>query len=331
MNFDQLCQDSACPSVTVGSCTGVDYGALYGSYWRDVLLLSGDIETNPGPSSDTEAILHAINESNVAIKTDLGILKQNVTDIKSDLSEMKTELNTVKHKVVKVESNQKVLNCKISDLEQRMNSAEIERDNTRVDMSSISMHLDREYDRLEMIEQKLLMMESENVKCSLRIFGLQENENQNTNLEEVIESSVFNEMDENERLTAANISAKRVGNAKPKMVIAEFDKLENKLKLFKSRDALRKKGIRISSDLGYMQRQIIKRENDIGFRAYFKNGKLFRSRKEPPKQSGNTGRGVRTLDDRNREQLRGANLVDLTGSDQEQNENSADVANENWE
>ena len=49
-----------------------------------------------------------------------------------------------------------------------------------------------------------------------------------------------------------------------------------------ARDNLRKKGIRVSNDLTYMQREQLKTLNREGRAGYFKNGKLF---VRPPKTS----------------------------------------------
>ena len=66
-------------------------------------------------------------------------------------------------------------------------------------------------------------------------------------------------------------------NEKPRMVIAKFLNYENIImifELFKHRNVLRNKSIRISNDLTYLQRQQVKQARQRGVSAYFKDGKL---------------------------------------------------------
>ncbi|KAH3774101.1 hypothetical protein DPMN_175472 [Dreissena polymorpha] len=58
------------------------------------------------------------------------------------------------------------------------------------------------------------------------------------------------------------------------MVIVKFKDSNQKFEIFNHRDALRVKGIRISNDLSFLQRQQIKKAKRCGLGAYFKNGKL---------------------------------------------------------
>ncbi|KAH3795533.1 hypothetical protein DPMN_149088 [Dreissena polymorpha] len=63
------------------------------------------------------------------------------------------------------------------------------------------------------------------------------------------------------------------------MELVPFSRSNDKFKLFKYRDMLRAKGIRISNDLSYLQRQQLKEVNKKGLVGYFKNGELCTKRK----------------------------------------------------
>ena len=158
----------------------------------------------------------------------------------------------------------------------------------------------------------LITMDAESVKDSLRVFGLSESESDSISTEDLLDTEVFSVMDEGDRVAKSNISAKRVGRKtgeKVRMVVVKFENVDEKFRVFKYRDSLREKGIRVSNALGVIQRQIIRDENAKGYRAYFKNGKLFTELMVNNQDT--CRRGLRTLDDRNREQLSNRETIDL--------------------
>ena len=99
------------------------------------------------------------------------------------------------------------------------------------------------------------------------------------------------------------------GQASARIILVTFESHDDKLKLFKYLDRLRSGGIGISNDLSQLQRQQIKDANTKGFIAYFKICVLCKRPKrvntsDRPWADGEIRRGVRTLDDRNREYFR---------------------------
>ncbi|KAH3738561.1 hypothetical protein DPMN_045199 [Dreissena polymorpha] len=137
------------------------------------------------------------------------------------------------------------------------------------------------------MEIQFNLMESERLKPSLRIFGLDENESDIKSLESIIVENVFDVIGKpdlfNEKYL---ISAKRVGESKdeePRMIIAKFRNSDDNFELFKFRDALRRKGIRVSNDLSFLQRKQVKEARLRGLIGYFKNGKLVTFKPDPKK------------------------------------------------
>ncbi|KAH3811612.1 hypothetical protein DPMN_140024 [Dreissena polymorpha] len=109
------------------------------------------------------------------------------------------------------------------------------------------------------MEIQFYLMESERLKPSLRIFGLDDNESDIKSLESFIVENVFDVIGKPDLFNENSlISAKRVGESKdeePRMIIAKFQNSDDKFELFKFRDALRRKGIRLSNDLSFLQRK----------------------------------------------------------------------------
>ena len=148
----------------------------------------------------------------------------------------------------------------------------------------------------------------------MRIFGLDETESRN--LTDIIQDEVLSFATTQERGSMNILSTRWVGNftpGKPRMVIVLFEHFKDKMKLFKYRDELRAKNIRLSNDLSFIQRKMIKKAKEQGSRAYFKNGVFCTEPRS--KNTKSNKKEVRTLDDRNREVLRDHQMVDEVGDD----------------
>jgi len=294
-------------------CIGDDIcGLSFSTVQPKLLLLSGDIETNPGPTSDTQLILGAINDCKAELSSEIIALRQDVSVIQQDLKNVKSEVHSLKGKIDTVESQQRRCVERIKTIDKKIDAVEYDKQVIQGDIQEIGFSLERESGRMEYLEQQMIMMDAESVKDSLRVFGLSENESETSSLEDLLDTEVFSVMDEGDRVAKSNISAKRVGSKtgdKVRMVVVKFVNVDEKFKIFKYRESLREKGIRVSNALGAIQRQIIRDENAKGYRAYFKSGKLYT---ELMVNNQNTNRrGVRTLDDRNREQLRNRETSDF--------------------
>ncbi|KAH3843089.1 hypothetical protein DPMN_116596 [Dreissena polymorpha] len=171
---------------------------------------------------------------------------------------------------------------------------------------------DQKEERLANMKIEFNLIESKRLKSSLRIFGLDENESDIKPLKSVIVENVFDVIgtpdlfDENYL-----ISAKRVGERKdeePRMIIAKFRNSDGKFEIIKFRDAFRRKGIRVSNDLSFLQRKQIKEARLIGLVGYYINGKLV-TIKPDPKKSDNGFHGnsrvfkiARRFGEKNREE-----------------------------
>jgi len=254
----------------------------YASLVTTRLLLSSDIELNPGPSEDTLMILNAIEKTNdnlAGIKTEVASVRNEVRGLKENIDNINTKLNDVEH-------SQKKLGEDIENIKARVSEIEYCTVDNNDDLSALSIHDEVNRDRLSKLEAYINRSESDKVKCSLRIFGLPERENDECSLESVVENDVLRYP---KYATSPLISARRVGSSddgEPRMVVATFKSFRDKAKLFEWRDKLRENNIRISNDLTYYQRQQLKDLKSRGLRGRFEYGKLV----HVPMTSINKGR-----------------------------------------
>lgn len=235
----------------IPSCSS--YGEYFGYYSKRLLTLSADIEMNPGPDENTRLILQAIAETKDEVKG----VKYQVDCVQRELGSLREEIASIKSKVDCLEYGQEVL---------------------ANDVASLSLADDLKEERLTNIEIQLNLIEAERLKPSLRIFGLEETESDIKSLKSVIVENVFDVIGKPDMFNeSCLINAKRVGeiqDEQPRMVIAKFENSDDKFEIFKFREVLRGRGIRVSNDLSFLQRKQVKEARKKGLLAYFKNGKL---------------------------------------------------------
>lgn len=226
---------------------------MYAAYSCRLLLLSADIELNPGPTEDTKLLLDAIQD----VKNEIVSVKGDVKSVKTELQSIKTEMSVLRNNISQMEQDQTKIWESISNIDSRVTDIEYMNEVLHDDVANLSLHDELVCDSIERIEQQLYISKSERLKDSLRIFGLEETEDENTSLNSIISSKVFSKMSEDDKLQEGSIeSSRRVGTVgdKPRLVIVKFRNVDDKFRLFKYRDQLRDDGIRISNDLSYLQR-----------------------------------------------------------------------------
>jgi len=105
---------------------------------------------------------------------------------------------------------------------------------------------------------------------------------------------------------------KRVGKFSQnntRMVLVKFKNDADKFEIFKAREPIRQKEIRVSSDLTYTQRSKLKTLRENGISAYYKNGSLiYREQTNSENRDRRFRRGYRRLDNDN-QNARNKNLA----------------------
>ena len=249
---------------------------LYSSFYQRRLLLAADVELNPGPTEDTQIILNALEKTNAEMRA----IKEEVIGVRSEVKTLKDDISSIKLNIADINEGQAVLKISIEDMEKRIDDIELQNETIYNDIGSMSMRNEIDHDRLNKIDSHINNLESEKVKCSMRIFGLQENES-NSSLNSLINDELLS-LTNGEYTESVIVSSKRVGsasNGNPRMVIITFQSPDVKFKLFSLRNELRDRQIRVSNDLTFYQRQQLKDLNAKGLSGYFVKGKLVTYRK----------------------------------------------------
>jgi hypothetical protein len=146
-------------------------GGMYITYYSRLLMLSSDVELNPGPgtSEDTQLILNAIQE----VKTDLKIVSKDIVEIKSELSCLKYDIYTIRKQVGGIEKRQDHFDSKLEIFDEKLNALQYEYDTVNNDLKELSLHDDINCEHWNWMEKQITIMESERIKNFLRILDYQ--------------------------------------------------------------------------------------------------------------------------------------------------------------
>lgn len=259
----------------------------YSSFYSRLLLLSADVELNPGPVSDTELILKAIEESNNKMANDIRGLKDDIAGLKTDISGVKTELKSVSEKVAKIDERQKTVETDVKTIQSQISDIEYNAGIMHADVGALSVNDERRDDQIDKILNQLNGVDREMRKCNLRIFGIPDGENETQKETKLkVMSSVLNAAASHSDVSDAPdpdsclISARRLGQFnkdknKPRAILAKFRNPDDKFSLFSIRDKLRENGIKIANDLTPYEKEQLDRLKQQGRRGYFSRGKLM--------------------------------------------------------
>lgn len=269
------------PRGTIPSTCPVN-GVQYLTFSMRILLLSADVELNPGPTEDTEMILRALSDIKTQVSDmsqDMSAIRSDVKQVKAELKAMKTDINLLRTNMSSIEEAQKETISKMSSMEVKVVNLEHYYETMNNDIGALSFDSENQINRIEAMEKQIEMLEADRLKDSLRLFGIDEQDDNIKPIKTIIHDKVFAKMDPNDRLDIdAVLHARRVGTKhgnNARVIIVKLKNPEDKFTLFKYRDILRQEGIRISNDLTYTQRQTLKDVKNKGMYGYFKGHKLI--------------------------------------------------------
>lgn len=94
--------------------------SLYAFLCVRLLILAADVESNPGPSSETQTILDAIAESNSKTLKQISEVKNEIASIKSGMSCVKSEISSMKSRIDRVEDCQIKIAGKVNRTEHKI-------------------------------------------------------------------------------------------------------------------------------------------------------------------------------------------------------------------
>lgn len=259
------------------------------TYWTNIqgnhqslLLLSGDIEENPGPvSEDSEnRILEAISSLEYRITSEIKDVKLDITAMKNDISKIKLESYENKQEMIKIKHNQSSLAAEMASVQNEVEQLRDIKESLQLDVEYIHNKIEMQQSKLDDMNQDIDFIEREARKSTIRVFGLEESDQEsNWQLKDKVLNKVLKVSCPEEDWQKDDIKhVTRMGKRSDdysRIVFLTFRFDDDKFKVYKGRDALRKNGIRVSDDLTRRQRAELNKLKRDGKNGYFYKGKLY--------------------------------------------------------
>ena len=254
---------------------------LYPYFKERILLLSSDVETNPGPlSDDKNEILEAISSCKTDLLTEIRFVKTDINCIKEEISTIKQNQVSFKHDINMIKTKQSSTDKNITDLKQCVRDLEDQKELLWNDIDWLNDELSKKGDRMDNIEKNIDRLEAYSRRENTRIFGIPEDENETPlSIKENLLSYFRIASPDKEWSTRDIVRAHRIGSTTdaendPRPIIVRFLHWDDKMSLYHGRESLRLEGIRVADDLTTRQRRVLKKLKDEGQIGYFYKGEL---------------------------------------------------------
>lgn len=250
---------------------------------QDLLILSADVETNPGPISDKEAILREIRSSKMDLLEEMKSVKQDIQFIKEEVAAVKSDNLIIKSNMAHVQHKQSEFDKKLTDLQKEIDSVKRENETLQLDVDHLADQLDRKSEIIDSLDKDVDQLESYSRRDTVRVFGLQELVNESyENIKQYVIDTVLKVARPDIDWSHKDIvRTHRVGyeNAnkpdQPRILLIKFLHWDHKMDLYKGREVLREQGIHVGDDLTRRQRQKLKRLAENGKYGYYYKGQLY--------------------------------------------------------
>ena len=254
----------------------------YSSYFVRILLLSMDVETNPGPldTADKNEILDAIKASGDGLKLEMQYIKHDIENIKDDMKSVWNMCKEMNTRVDNIHKKQNQIETHLSSIESEVDNIKMDKEMLQLDVDAVHQNCNENTDRISNIEMTVERIERKAIRANLRIFNLPDGEEDNSDenrLKQKVVDSVLKVSCPNVEWSPDCLSdTYRLG--KPgdfnRTVITTFKDVNQKFKVFEGRNKLTEKGIKIANELTTREKKSLYDLKQNGKTGYFYKGKL---------------------------------------------------------
>ena len=260
------------------------------------LILSADVESNPGPNmkdstsanprNDTDKILAAIQETRDSLTHEIQTVKIDVLTIKVDLDNINTICHDVQKQMTSIKSKQAELEEHQREHDAELETWKQEKEMLQLDVDTMHNLLEQNADKINKLEDEFENLDKLSRSKNIRIFGLEiDNLSQKAVKSAIVENvlkvaypdGIWGDNDIEEAYCVGGSSG-----ASSRITIVKFWSSDTKHTLFSNRDKLRLRGLRISNDLTVNQRSKLAAVKEKGHTGYYYKGELkVRETKQP--------------------------------------------------
>jgi prefoldin subunit 5 len=181
----------------------VEYACLYQGFHQRMLSLASDVELNPGPKNgashgdntnrppspssfytgpymnpDTQYIVNTMAAYNKQTNDSIAVIGAEIQAVRHDMQWVKQELNDMNGKINNIEARQHSMGKHIESMEMKFEDIDIEHQNLRTEFEELAHVLDRYSSDMRDVTKRLETLEGAEIRNSLRIFGLPDDEHE---------------------------------------------------------------------------------------------------------------------------------------------------------
>ena len=287
--------------------------AVYAVWLARKILLSNDVEVNPGPLHEKHVpgatggeegkgagpeetgtginmadILRAIEQQSKQMQDQLkcqgDTITKELSEIKTDLRNVSTKCEEINERCNKLEDKNHELAYQMTQIGQDVNNLCFESEDRKEECANLFGAVDELKQEVGRMNEELDRLEEHSRRDNLRIFGVPSvSRDVKETYDDCCEAVCYalNGVDGSRRWSEHDIvRAHRVGQARagePKPMIVKFSRWRDKMKLLRDkplRGMLERKGVRVANDLTRRQMGVVNEAKREGKAAYFVRGKL---------------------------------------------------------
>ncbi|KAL4236823.1 hypothetical protein ACF0H5_005210 [Mactra antiquata] len=130
-----------------------------------MLLLSSDIELNPGPLSDKDEILQAIMKSSGELKSEIKGVKDDKAKIVADINNVKDTCEQLHKRVGDIDTKQTQFSNEIKVVKDDIENLYTEREMLQLDIDAMKDITDSKHDQIERMDGVLDTIENKVNRC----------------------------------------------------------------------------------------------------------------------------------------------------------------------
>ena len=255
-------------SVNVPRCTSVYYTTDLSA----MLLLGGDVESNPGPiemvdlnealasaladfgKDITEKFQAMLTGEIQKVRNDIGKMNQKLMDMENEIALIRSKIDYQEECVDRVKDAQDSLRTWVKEIDGRQEQQEIRDRRDNVLLYGVPEPVGEDGVH-ENCEEKFVQVVNSVLSCPIRVTDV---------------------------TRAHRVGKRAAGKARP--LIARVHRSTDKMNILGRRRELRERNIGVSGDLTVRQREELRQARDDGFFAYYKGGVLHREeRRQSPR------------------------------------------------
>ena len=241
----------------------------------DRLMLSGDVESHPGPVTIEQQILHLQQTMQSAFDSLSSKIDQNNLVTHAKLDETTRQVNEIKTTVTDMKKSMTDMQTRVSDIEEQQHIQQLDGVENSERICTLS-------DRLDKVEDNIEQKAREERKPNVILHAVTEQPGDDDSNTSVIARTVIllNQHVPVKVWSNCDIrSAFRMGTkdnnvGKNRPILVSFNKFTDKLLTLKARDHLKTLHIGISNDLTPYQRDELSKLKEQNKFGYYKQGKL---------------------------------------------------------